>query len=522
MPNNKQQEVIPRTLSDMIKSQVALVAMARFSLPLSMRATLTEMVASVSALMKKVAFCPNTECGAGTANCDPAAHLFEPSEYMEDVENPPVVRVGAENLDTNQLDLSIGSNSSPAVTPGLGQQVVEEEQDPQLRLAMQALTDAGLDPAVYLATGQAAPTPGGSGGLPPSIPTQPPQAAAHVPPPAGGPPATSLEVSMARMITVLENQQKARTQELELQKAQLNLTEALQRQVAAPRSDTVPEEGRVAAVQPRNTVALGLSGCTLGNQFGLQGDITKVDMSKKGKLLNSGRDPVAQLKAIVPETWPNQFLHPVIWNKIVKYEQLTLLSFAVGFVTKVFSEFEPACLGCGKNRNGSREHNMLRILMELLKVVETHSFQDAHMLGECLFSGLERGTLSWENWDGPQGLGAWWAQMHGALQARSGVFKNKRPRPAEDGDQILSKPPKAQALDPNRPVMGVPGDWLKAKKICINWNLGKCKQSGTHDTYDKTGKVIHVCGGCFYLGRSESADHTMKSCSNKNAKGVFC
>ena len=247
--------------------------------------------------------------------------------------------------------------------------------------------------------------------------------------------------TMARMIAVLEAQQQARTQELELQKAQLNLTEALQKQVSAPRPSPGPEEGCVAAVLPRNQIALGLSGCNLGGQFGVQGDITTVDLSKKGKLLNSGRDPVAQLKAIVPETWPNQFLHPVIWNKVIKYEHITLLPFAVGFVTKIFSEFEPACTGCGRNRNGSREHNMLRMLMELLKVVETHSFGDAHMLGECLFSSLERGALKWEDWDGPQGLGAWWAQMHGALLGRSGVFKGKRPRPAEDGDQAPGKPP---------------------------------------------------------------------------------
>ena len=327
---------------------------------------------------------------------------------------------------------------------------------------------------------------------------------------------------MAMMVNVLQKQQEARTQELELQKAQLNLTEALQRQVANPKPSSAPEEGRVAAVLPRNQVALGLSGCSLGNQFGVQGDITNIDLSKRGKLLNSGSDPSAQLKAVIPETWPNQFLHPVIWNKIVKYEQLTLVPFVVGFVTKAFSEFEPNCPGCGLDRNGSRDHNVLRMLMELLKVVETHSFADAHMLGECLFRGLERGSLKWPDWDGPQGLGIWWAQMHGALLGRSGVFKEKKKRPAEESDQGLGKPAKTPALDPNRPVMGVPGDWLKAKKICINWNLGKCKQTGPHDTYDKTGKVVHVCGGCSYLGKSDTADHSMKACPDKNGKGVFC
>ena len=203
---------------------------------------------------------------------------------------------------------------------------------------------------------------------------------------------------MARMMTLLERQMETRTQELEIQRSQaqnsLRLTEALQRQVDKPASDRAVEKGRVALVEPRNAVALGLSGVTLGSQYGVEGDVSSVDLSKKGKLLNSGRDPSVQLKAIVAEVWPNEYLHPVIWNSLVKYENLTLVSFVVGFVTKAFAEFDPA-------RTGSRDHNLLRILMELLKVVETHSFADAHKLGECLFSGLERGTLKWEDWDGP-------------------------------------------------------------------------------------------------------------------------
>ena len=262
-----------------------------------------------------------------------------------------------------------------------------EEQRRQL--AAESLRNAGLDPAQFLAAGQLA-----EGGSPPA----PPPPAPRAPPPAPAQPMSAMEAQMARMMTLLERQMETRTQELEIQRSQaqnsLRLTEALQRQVDKPASDRAVEKGRVALVEPRNAVALGLSGVTLGSQYGVEGDVSSVDLSKKGKLLNSGRDPSVQLKAIVAEVWPNEYLHPVIWNSLVKYENLTLVSFVVGFVTKAFAEFDPA-------RTGSRDHNLLRILMELLKVVETHSFADAHKLGECLFSGLERGTLKWEDWDGP-------------------------------------------------------------------------------------------------------------------------
>merc|ERR1712218_420380 len=115
MPNTKQQEVIPRTIYKMIKDQVVFVALSKYKLPLSKRATVSELRASVAALMENSPFCPNNECGAGTANCNPEMHMFEPSEYMEDVNNPPVVREDIELglLETGQEDLQITDNSTP-------------------------------------------------------------------------------------------------------------------------------------------------------------------------------------------------------------------------------------------------------------------------------------------------------------------------------------------------------------------------------------------------------------------------
>ena len=68
MPNARQQEVIPRTIYNMIKDQVVLVVLNKFKLPLSKRATLAEIRSSAAALMSNSAFCPNVECGAGAAN----------------------------------------------------------------------------------------------------------------------------------------------------------------------------------------------------------------------------------------------------------------------------------------------------------------------------------------------------------------------------------------------------------------------------------------------------------------------
>ena len=107
------QEAVPRAVANMQKAQVAHIALSRFGLPLSMRATLAEMVASVTALMKRQKFCPNSECGAGSANCDPAQHLFEPSEYLEDPENPPLESED-DLLEVQQLDSTCLLYTSPS------------------------------------------------------------------------------------------------------------------------------------------------------------------------------------------------------------------------------------------------------------------------------------------------------------------------------------------------------------------------------------------------------------------------
>ena len=68
--------------------------------------------------------------------------------------------------------------------------------------------------------------------------------------------------------------------------------------------------------------------------------------------------------------------------------------------------------------------------------------------------------------------------------------------------------------------MGVPGDFLRGRNICIKFNQGKCTfTSAPHEGLDKSGNLLkHVCGGCAFLKKPDDSSHPMMSCPAKDAK----
>ena len=183
-----------------------------------------------------------------------------------------------------------------------------------------------------------------------------------------------------------------------------------------------------------------------------------------------------------------------------------------GFVTKLFAESSP-------EGNGSPEHNRLRILMNLSKLAAVHPWPDILKLNEALFSGLEQGALTWDNWTG---LAAWWEKAVEALRLRAATPKLPPPapkRPAE-GPAADTRQPK-QPVDRRTDLFGIPGDFLRNAGICIKFNLDRCPSTTSpHDSpaVGSSDQVRHICGGCAFLKKPDDASHSMKSCKFKNSR----
>ena len=275
-------------------------------------------------------------------------------------------------------------------------------------------------------------------------------------------------------------------------------------------------KGRVSLVPHLNPEALKLTGCAVGPQFAIQGDPTALDMKEARHKIKSGRNIGITQDARISETWPNQYLCPLMMDGIdpkqFDHDRITLVQWAGGFVGKIFAEFKP-------DLNGSKEHNQLFMLMKMLRLAEVQPWLEIMKLNQALFSALERGVLTWRS---RVDLENWWALAMEGLDNRRRAAVSKRPAPA----QPLTAPPtkKQDIKDKRKDMFGIPGDFLRQKNICIRWNVNSCSEStAPHPSPDRsaTEPVRHVCGGCAFLGKSDSATHPMKNCKNMNNEGFF-
>ena len=82
----------------------------------------------------------------------------------------------------------------------------------------------------------------------------------------------------------------------------------------------------------------------------------------------------------------------------VSHDKLTKDMWASGFATKIFAEIHPT-------RNNTPEHNQMGMFMKLLRLAEIHTWEVVRGVSDSLFSALERGSLTWDNWEG---LMVWW------------------------------------------------------------------------------------------------------------------
>ena len=279
------------------------------------------------------------------------------------------------------------------------------------------------------------------------------------------------------------------------------------------------EKGRMAMLEPRNPAALIEAGVAYKPQFAYQGNLSNLDLSSAKNRLTSGRDPKNKQGVIIQEMWPNEFIE-AFWFDETGHKKATPLQWASGFITKIYTEFHP-------DLTGTREHNQVRIFMNLLKMATIYPYSEIQLLNEHLFSSLERGQISWDHWET---LNNWWTRAENAIKAKAaatqasstfatpqvGMGQNKR-----GADQPASGQPPAKS--PRDNYMGIPTQWLKDQLLCCRFQIGVCKSAtAPHPNPDthKGGMVRHICGGCLKLSKKEEP-HSMKQCPNKKENGFF-
>ena len=342
------------------------------------------------------------------------------------------------------------------------------------------------------------------------------------------PPTDSLAATMAQLTRLMEIQNAAAAREREEERAlrrenNTTLATVLEKFMEKPGGTeaATSSKGRVSMVPHSNPAALALTGCAVAPKFAVMGDPSSVDLKDARHKIKSGRNVGVTLDARIGETWPNEYLCPLMMDGIdpkqFDHDRITLIQWAGGFVGKIFAEFN-------EQFNGSKEHNQLFILMKMLRLAENEPWSEIMKLNQALFSALERGVLTWTS---REELENWWKLAMETLNNRTRrPAAAKRPLPATTPGQPPAK--RVDNRDTTAPkkkdMFGIPGDFLRQKNICIRWNVSHCSESGeSHVSPDRsaTAPVRHICGGCAFLGKPDDSSHPMKSCRNKNTDGIF-
>ena len=173
------------------------------------------------------------------------------------------------------------------------------------------------------------------------------------------------------MLALLQAQREDdRAARVEQAKTQERLVELLAKKVELSDPGITVSKGKVMLVPPPNPSALALTGCSLAPAYALQGDTSSLDLTGTRHKIKSGRRDNQLQDARFAETWPNQFLSPVLAASTggLAHDKLNELQWAAGFCAKIFSEIE-------ESRNGKPEHNQLYIFLKMLRLADKASWQ---------------------------------------------------------------------------------------------------------------------------------------------------
>ena len=162
----------------------------------------------------------------------------------------------------------------------------------------------------------------------------------------------ALTATVDRLLDFVQSQQASATKEREEERALRNeqlknqaaLSKVLENLASKPEESSSSMKGRVSLVPHLNPEALKLTGCAVGPQFAIQGDPTALDMKEARHKIKSGRNIGITQDARISETWPNQYLCPLMMDGIdpkqFDHDRITLVQWAGGFVGKIFAEFK--------------------------------------------------------------------------------------------------------------------------------------------------------------------------------------
>ena len=205
-------------------------------------------------------------------------------------------------------------------------------------------------------------------------------------------------------------------------------------------------------------------------------------------------------------TWPEKVLSSCAPGfKTAKYDTLSFPELIDGLITKVLVESTSATLD-------DEIANKLCYIRELTTMHYSLELKNILAINFRFITAWENRNFEWNDWSRIEAF-LRDAKYQELVAGLSNARRAPRPSapPALGGDG----PKKGQSF-----VNGVPAEFLKENKLCINYNKGKCEEAGTHKhpfLKDKT--LYHQCGACKKAGKTDTShgSHELEKCPNKQS-----
>ena len=201
-------------------------------------------------------------------------------------------------------------------------------------------------------------------------------------------------------------------------------------------------------------------------------------------------------------TWPEQCLSAnAPGHSKSTFKQLSFPELVDGFLGKALMEANAETIDM-------ELVNKLSFLREVASMHYTLELPSILSISYRFLQGWENSQFEWTNW------GRIEAFMREARfqELCSSVAKSSGSRKQTGGGRGDGQAPPQGASN----VLGIPTKYYVDNTLCIRYNKGECKESGSHKHKTQDFMLLHKCAGCLKAG-VEATDHGLssKSCPNK-------
>ena len=513
---------VPKILAELTKDQILRIASEWYNLSLNKQDLKPALVSAVRDVMVLV-----EECDVCSGQCDPDTHSFPPEDYnvvlLPVITEQSALNNTAAGAAATLAGLFHNNNSNDVPVSDRSTNFVLSSTRGGSTTTTQS-TSSSFDPVVTEPVLPTLPsTTTTQAGLPnptpqsfqPHLPTPPTQQYIFSHPTHFGYPQVSHFAQQPTQPPPQPQQQDILLKLMEQQKQLVDMlladrsSRSQEHSVPLPIVPPLDQRTRVTApTQPAGRIAIQPVPNKRNAQFAaintmplmvLEGDINAVDMSKLKRKLVSGEHTSGSQGVVIETRWPHHCISRVSCQNPPSHDKLTMAQFFSGFCNKILMELDPSL-------ENSELENKLRHLSTMADIAINSPWNHVLSLNASLFRCLEQAQLSWNSWDTIQD---WLDKSLSQLK-----HKNTNVKPGAAPNHSDGPPQKQPRRDDN--VEGIPTEWMKEQKICIMFQLDRCRETGDHKTKGGNTILAHCCAGCLKSKKETVSSHGVKSCPNKH------